>query len=317
MITGKVTPRENFLLAVKHREPYWLPCPMFDGSIFTIEHDLVERRENGRDDWGVLWELKDSRSDSFPIEHPLRDPSEVEDYPLPSPEESQIIERAKKAVSKVDRNRVIVAGVNGWGLFERAWLLIGMLRFFMWSFRHPDALKKLIERIAEVKVRLSERLIEEVGVDLIMYGDDWGMEDRPLLSPEQWRTFIKPWQSKLYDVVKQRGVLIYQHSDGKVEDLIPDLTEIRVDILNIQPECNDWHRILNKYGKRIVLWGGVSARTLDIGAPEEVVKEVEECAQLGRFGGIILAPGHSLKYPKEKIEIMKKAWLIKGKYKST
>jgi len=191
------------------------------------------------DSWGVPWELKNLRSDSFPVSHPLDSPDEVDDYPLSSADERCLLDEAKETASKYDRNKVVFVGYNGWGLFERAWILLSMPRFFIWAFRHPDALERLIERIAQVKMTLTERLITEVGVDLIDYGDDWGMEDRTLLSPKLWRTFIKPWQARLYRAAKKHGVLVYQHSDGRVEDLIPDLIEIGVDTLNIQRECND------------------------------------------------------------------------------
>ena len=149
-----------------------------------------------------------------------------------------------------------------------------------------------------------------------MYGDDWGMEDKSLISIEHWRTFIKPCQSELYRAAKKRGAIVYQHSDGRVEDFIPDLIEIGVNILNIQRECNSWTTIIRDYGKSVTMWGGVSARTLDIGTPQEVSREVKECARLGRFGGLILAPGHSLKYPEKKIEIMRRAWETEGIYKT-
>ena len=58
--------------------------------------------------------------------------------------------------------------------------------------------------------------------------------------------------------------------------------------------------------------GGVSARTLDRGSPDDVRCEVEECIDLGKNGGLILAPGHALKYPKDNIEAMHKTWLEKG-----
>lgn len=48
-----------------------------------------------------------------------------------------------------------------------------MPRFLIWSFRYPDELKRLIERIAEIKITLTEWLITEIGIDIIDYGDDW------------------------------------------------------------------------------------------------------------------------------------------------
>ena len=125
------------------------------------------------------------------------------------------------------------------GLFERAWLLVGMLRLFAWSFRYPEAVKRLMERIAEVKIVLTEKLATELEVDMVMYGDDWGMNDRPFFSLSWWREFVKSWQEKLYRVAKRCGLIVYQRSDGRVEELVPDLVEIGVDFLNVQRECND------------------------------------------------------------------------------
>ena len=304
------------MLAIEHQQPCWLPCPTFDGSVMVIHHALTERCDHGKDSWGVPWELKDPRSDSFPVSHPLTSPDEVEDYPLPWADDPRLLDEAKKTASKYDRGEVVLFGDNGWGLFERAWILLGMPRFFVWAFRHSSNLKRLIERIAEVKMTLTERLISEVGVDIIGYGDDWGMEDRTLLSPRLWRALIKPWQAKLYSTARKHGVLVYQHSDGRIEDLIPDLVEIGVDILNIQRECKDWPGIIREYGHQITMWGGVSARTLDMGDPKDIVREVEECTQWGRLGGLILAPGHSLKYPEENMKTMHRTWINKGSYKA-
>ncbi|MBS7617995.1 hypothetical protein KEJ25_05230, partial [Candidatus Bathyarchaeota archaeon] len=86
-------------------------------------------------------------------------------------------------------------------------------------------------------------------------------------------------------------------------------------ILNIQRECNDWAKILRGFQGRITLWGGVSARTLDRGTTSQVAVEVEECIKLGRMGGVIMAPGHALKYKSENIEAMRKVWEEKRKYR--
>jgi len=306
------SPKENLLLAVEHTTPYWLPCPIFDGSVAIVQHGLAEQREEGTDDWGVRWASIDARSGPFPIEHPLKSVDQIDDYPMPGPDEKTL----KGTLRHIEeRDRFLVAGDNGWGLFERAWLLVGMNRLFRWSMTCPEAVERLVERIALVKIRLTELLIEEADVEMIMYGDDWGTEKGLFFSPEWWRRFIYPWQKRLYEAAKRRGVLVYQHSDGRVEQIIPDLLEIGVDILNIQRECNDWGRIYSEYGDRVTLWGGVSARTLDVGSPSDIAREVYECAEMGRDGGIVLAPGHALKYPRENIEAMRQAWLKYGFYR--
>jgi len=213
----------------------------------------------------------------------------VDDYPFPSPEAADT-GAARSALKGVDRSRVLVAGDNGWGLFERAWLLVGTRRLFAWSYRYPEAVKRLTERIAEVKVGLTEKLATELEVDIVMYGDDWGMNDRLLFSLSWWREFVKPWREKLYRVAKQYGLFVYQHSDGRVEELVPDLVEMGVDVLNIQRECSDWIALHSTYRGKVALWGGVSASTLDLGTPFDVEREVKLVAELGRSGGSCWPP---------------------------
>jgi uroporphyrinogen decarboxylase len=308
-------PRENFILAVEREEPLWLPCPLFDQSVATVGHGLRERADGGEDDWGVRWEVKEPRSSSFPVVHPITSPEMVDGYPFPSADDPRMARTAREAASRADGTRSILFGDNGWGLFERSWLLLGMRRFFLWSFRYPDALKALLEHVAAVTVRLAVILIAEAGIDVLGYGDDWGMETGLLFSRDLWGRFIRPHQERLYRVARDYGVLIFQHSDGRVQDLVPDLVDMGVDMLNVQRECNDWPTLIERFGERLTLWGGVSARTLDLAGAPQIRGEVEECCRLGRAGGVVLAPGHSLKYPKENLEVMRSAWAEKGRYR--
>jgi hypothetical protein len=101
------------------------------------------------------------------------------------------------------------------------------------------------------------------------------MNNRLLFSLSWWREFVKPWQEKLYKVAGQYGLIVYQHSDGRVEELVPALVEIKVDVLNVQRECNDWGSPTSSYRGEVALWGGVSAHTLDLGAPLDVEREVK------------------------------------------
>lgn len=304
------SPKENLLAALRHEEPEWVPCPMVDGSWAVVSHGLVERpSEPGYDDWGARWDLRDIGIGTFPVEHPITRPEQVETHPFPDPEKPDLIRPAIEAAEKVDRRKSLLFGDNGFGLFERAWSLVGMERLLLWMVEEPRAVKALICRIAEVKIRLTERLIEEVKVDGIMFGDDWGWERGLLMGPKFWREFIKPEQRRLYEACKRKGVLINQHTDGKVDEIIPDLIEIGVDILNpVQPECHDLNRLKEEFGHVLTFHGAVSSRLLDKGRPEEVFEEVRvRINQLAPGGGFVLAPAHWVPYPSENLEAFKEA----------
>jgi len=40
---------------------------------------------------GGRWETKSGRAGSFPVDHPLKSPEAVEDFPLPSPDDPAVV----------------------------------------------------------------------------------------------------------------------------------------------------------------------------------------------------------------------------------
>lgn len=67
------------MLALRHKEPYWLPFPPLDGSFVTIQYNLTERFSHGKESWGVQEKLEDLRSDSFSVDPPIDSPEIVEE----------------------------------------------------------------------------------------------------------------------------------------------------------------------------------------------------------------------------------------------
>jgi len=311
-----MNPKENLIKVIRGKEPEWIPCPMVDGSLRIIFHSLVERASKSDfDNWGVHWKLSDPAGGTYPNQHPITKPEMVKHFPLPDPEMPNLTKSALKMVSEIDRNKCLLFGDNGWGIFERSWLLTGMDNLLIWMYDEPEVVETLMHRIALVKLRITERLIDEVGVDGIRYGDDWGGEEALMMGPDFWRKFIKPQQKLLYDACKKKGIFILQHSDGHTEEIISDLIEMGLDILNpLQPECNDIEEIKSKFGKHLAFHGAVSSRTLNKGTPEEVTKEVKlRISQLTQGGGYILAPAHSFSYPAPNLQSFREAAIEYGK----
>lgn len=306
-----MNPKENLLKAINHEEPEWVPTPMIDRSMTVITHNLVEYPAGGgMDDWGVKWKQGEEKAGAgLPITHPIKNPEDIEGYPFPDTEKPDLMEPALESLQGIDRSMTLVFGDNGWGLFERAWILVGMDRFLMWLYREPKAAKELLKQIADVKLRLTERLFEEVEVDGIRYGDDWGGENELIMGPKLWRKFIKPQQENFYDICNKRNILVMQHADGHVEEIIPDLIEIGLDILNpLQPECNDVKSVKAEYGNNLTFHGVVGSRILDKGTPSEIRMEVRKrIEQLTNSGGYVLAPAHAYSYSEENLRAFRKA----------
>jgi len=155
-------------------------------------------------------------------------------------------------------------------------------------------LDKLMKWIDEAGTRMVE-----LGVDIIWIGDDFGMQDRMLISPKLFREFFKPRYGYLFQ--KWKGinpqVRIAFHSDGNIEPIIPDFIDLGLDILNpVQPKSMDPARLKRDYGQHLTFWGTVDIQeVMPFGTPEDVVREVKlRLRTVGKGGGLIISPAHNI-----------------------
>jgi uroporphyrinogen decarboxylase len=134
-------------------------------------------------------------------------------------------------------------------------------------------------------------------IDGMRFGDDWGQQRGLIMGPALWREFIKPRIAALYGLVKAKGKRVFIHSCGRIEELIPDLIEVGVDVFNpFQPEVMDVEQVKRRYGEKLTFFGGISTqKTLPYGTVSEVKDEVRRLVDLvGRDGGYIAAPSHDV-----------------------
>ena len=64
-------------------------------------------------------------------------------------------------------------------------------------------------------------------------------------------------RARLFARAKQAGLPVFLHSDGAITPLVPDLLEIRLDVLNpLQPEVMDLAGLKREYGRDLCFCGG-------------------------------------------------------------
>jgi len=139
-----------------------------------------------------------------------------------------------------------------------------------------------------------EILFEKFEFDCIALSDDYGSQQSLLMSPADWRRFVKPHLAKIFEFAKSRGRTVFLHSDGNIYSIIGDLIDIGCDILHpVQPEVMDVFKLKREFGRDISFFGGI--RTQDLlphGTPEEIKNEVRKLKQvMGRGGGYIFSNG--------------------------
>ena len=254
------------------------------------------------DAWGILW-----RRMEFPggqgsytemVGHPLAgEDSRLASYRPPDPNEPTQYAGVAELVARWGGTHAIVGGVLG-SAFEGPWYLRGMDQFLTDMLLNKDYAHALIDLVADWNLAAGLKLVE-LGVDLILAGDDVGVQDRMLISPELFREFVKPRYGRLFSAYKKANprLRIATHICGYIEPILDDLVETGVDILNpVQPLAMDPARLKKRYGKTLSFWGAVDdQKVLPLGSPEEVEAEVRlRLGQLAPGGGYILCSSHNV-----------------------
>jgi uroporphyrinogen decarboxylase len=138
-----------------------------------------------------------------------------------------------------------------------------------------------------------------LGVDALWIGDDFGTQDRMLISPKLFREFFKPRYAQLFSKWKTLNprLKIAFHSDGYIMPIIPDLIEVGLDILNpVQPKSMDPAEVKRRFGDKLTFWGTVDIQeVMPFGSVADVVAEVKtRIRTVGKGGGLIIAPAHNI-----------------------
>ena len=197
-----------------------------------------------------------------------------------------------------------IIGLFGGNLFEGPQFLYRMDNYFLNLGMYPDACIRLSEALCEFYLSNLEKWLKAVGphIDIIMFGDDLGGQNGPLISPQMYREYYKPFHSKMWRTVKKRAphVAVQLHSCGGIEPLLNDLIEAGLEIVNpVQISCKgmDAMELKKKYGNRLVFWGGGcdTGHILPHATPDEVKKHVkEQVSILSPDGGFVFQQVHNI-----------------------
>jgi uroporphyrinogen decarboxylase len=273
------------------------PQPLADFSSYLppMPEDTV-----GVDEWGniVVHGFKyDTTNYVYPMRN-LRTVAELNEFPFPDFFQERCHAHLEAEVERYHNEGLAVMG-SLWGtLFERTWHMRGMDNLFFDFHDNPEFAATLLDKMVEIRSFQAARYAE-AGVDILHTGDDIGMQDRLMMSLPMWRRWFKPRLAQVFKAARRvkPDIIIEYHSDGWIEPFIPELIEIGIDVLNpVQPECMDPAEIKRKYGDRLAFSGTIGTQTtMPFGDPEEVRRVVaERIRTVGKDGGLVLAPSHTL-----------------------
>jgi uroporphyrinogen decarboxylase len=205
-------------------------------------------------------------------------------------DEPQLRGNARQLRTKTDR---AILGLFGGNLFEIGQFCYRNDVFMMMLAAEPAKAHAFLDELMEIHLERLDRFLGAVGpyIDVILFGDDLGMQTGPMMSPRMYCEFFKPRHQLLWSRAKKLAdVKVMLHCCGGVRELLPHLIEAGLDAINpVQISCRgmDAGELKAEFGKDITFWGGgCDTRDILANAPAaQVAEHVRRQVEILRPGG--------------------------------
>jgi uroporphyrinogen decarboxylase len=258
------------------------------------------------DEWGIkrvftgkYWDIVES-----PLQGATTDDLNTYRWPIPESVDFKTIESfAKEARTLHDAtDYVICADLPVHGVFELGCWMCGFDDFLIKMALDEMFVKRFFDIVLEYQKKIIEIYYGMLGPYLhyTASADDFATQKSLFVSPEMFRTLVKPYfKERIAHTKKYTSAAVLHHSCGSVFPIVDDLIDCGVDILNpLQPKARGMspRSLKDVYGDRIVLHGGIDTQEiLPSGSKERIEANVRETLQiLNDRGGYIFAAAHNI-----------------------
>jgi len=202
-----------------------------------------------------------------------------------------LAEGARRLRAQTDR---AILGLFGGNLLEMGQFFYRNDNFLMLLAGNPKRAHEFLDRVVQIHLRNLDRFLGAVGphIDIIVFGDDLGMQAGPQISPKMYREFFQPRERVMWQRVRERApnLKIKLHCCGGVRELLPGLIEAGLDAINpVQITCRgmDAAGLKRDFGQQLTFWGGGcdTREMLSKGTPAQVREHVRRMMDIWRPGG--------------------------------
>jgi uroporphyrinogen decarboxylase len=271
--SADVTGREIVIRTIQfqgaERLPFDFPDPY--GSDFYwagMVPSPDDRPRSGVDEWGAVWE----NIGGMVL-------GQVKDFPLkiwdgfPSLSIPDVRDPRRWSCLDGVRNKAGDRFLLGHGIsiYERVHFIRGLENTWIDIHTAPEELGRLIDILVEMNLAAIERYAD-LGFDGLIFPDDWGLQNRLMISPADWRRIWKPRYKRIFQAVHTAGLHTFLHSCGYIVDILEDLIDIGLEVIHMDQQENMGLELLGKrFGGRLTFFAPVDIqKTMATGTMDEI-----------------------------------------------
>ncbi len=307
----------NYLAAVEWQDPEWIPCSMSifpavwqkyrdDLKAIVQEHPFVFGERGGiptnydhiplehqpdikyKDNWGCGWQTGQGGYEGQVVGHPLDDWAQFETYQPPDPltktERGDRHWYGEVIAWAVNAEGGLLKSFNAGRLFDRLYFLRGFENLMKDFASHHPKLPALIQMVQDHSMAILDEAFHhsheaELRIDQVSFHTDIGTQDRLMISPRQFRQFLKPQFTALFQRCQQEGAHVYLSSDGYLLDIVDDLVESGVSVHDPQERACTIAGIKRTYLKKMCVDLDLDRQVFPFATPDQLKRQVKHAIE--------------------------------------
>ena len=249
----------------------------------------VEDGAQWEDEWHNVWRRFSNTSRGEVIEGALKDWADLDSYVFPRMDLFSRYEKPKRTFEERP-DKYHLGGLPGFP-FAIMRYLRQVEVFLADVLLYPDEVMELQRRVVDMLKRCLDQWAK-AGADGVMFAEDWGTQERLLVSPALWERMFRLGFEEIVGHAGSLGVAVWMHSCGYIKDIIPHLRDIGIAVLQLdQPALSgiDWLR--ETIGGRTTVWSPVDIQKILPTGDRELIRASakEMIEKLGSFNGGFIA----------------------------
>ena len=204
-------------------------------------------------------------------------------------------EKLRETARLRDAGHLVHASIPGG--FDEPRQLMGEEALCVACYEQPELVEDMLRTISETSLKVFERVVDIVTVDVLDVHEDMAGKSGPLFGPAQIERFMKPYYRATWDFLKQSGASLFcQDSDGNMNPVIEAMLGCGVNFMfPCEPGSGmDIVEMRKKYGNRVCLKGGIDKYAL-LKGKDDIRRELEyKICGATKGGGVIFSLDHRI-----------------------
>lgn len=261
------------------------------------------------DEYGSLWgRLPGDFGSGEVLYGAITDWEQMKNYDLPDLADPVRTSGMRQAF-EAEPDKFAMAGLPGFPFAIMRY--IRKMEYFLEDLLlEPENVTELRDKVTDGLLGMIDNMAEQ-GAEAVFTCEDWGTQDRLLISPALWREIFRPCLQRIFDRVHEHGMYVIMHSCGYIWEILGDLVQMGVDCMQFDaPSLMGMQRVCDLFGRKVVMFSPLDIqKVLPVRDVDFIRRSAREMIDMfaPKGGGLILkdyGDYRTIRIPGENVEAM-------------